>query len=304
MVVLDTAGKPQAGQAVELRGEQRHPDGDAPEDRRRFYAYDAQEQVRDLGRLCSGKTDARGLLTCDLDLAASGGVRLIAQTTDGGGRPAPPAARYGSAAAANSGSTRTTTTASTCCPKRRDLRPGETARLQVRMPFREATVLVTVEREGILDAASSRCAAAIRSSRCRSRSAPPALTRAEAASWAPTSHQRAGAARAGAAGAVVLVLRLGLALAAAVVERPRQEGPEWTAPTALVDLAKAGVQARRGGAAHRPDDHRLTVKVEPKTQYGVRQTARTGVQVLLPGRSGRWPAARCRSRRSTRGCWR
>src|SRR5262249_12959447 len=30
--------------------------------------------------------------------------------------------------------------------------PGETARLQVRMPFRAATALVTVEREGVVDA--------------------------------------------------------------------------------------------------------------------------------------------------------
>ena len=40
-------------------------------------------------------------------------------------------------------------TASTCCPRSARYEPGETARLQVRMPFREATALVTVEREGI-----------------------------------------------------------------------------------------------------------------------------------------------------------
>ena len=35
-------------------------------------------------------------------------------------------------------------------PERKRYEPGETARFQVRMPFREATVLVTVEREGVL----------------------------------------------------------------------------------------------------------------------------------------------------------
>jgi hypothetical protein len=35
-------------------------------------------------------------------------------------------------------------------PERRAYAPGETARLQVRMPFREATALVTLEREGVL----------------------------------------------------------------------------------------------------------------------------------------------------------
>ena len=38
-------------------------------------------------------------------------------------------------------------------PEKRRYEPGETARLQVRMPFREATALVTVEREGVLEAA-------------------------------------------------------------------------------------------------------------------------------------------------------
>ena len=37
-------------------------------------------------------------------------------------------------------------------PEQRRYEPGETARFQVRMPFREATALVTVEREGVLDA--------------------------------------------------------------------------------------------------------------------------------------------------------
>ncbi len=41
-------------------------------------------------------------------------------------------------------------TASISFPEKQRYEPGETARLQVRMPFREATVLVTVEREGVL----------------------------------------------------------------------------------------------------------------------------------------------------------
>src|SRR5262249_16711138 len=37
-------------------------------------------------------------------------------------------------------------------PERRRYQPGETARFQVRMPFREATALVTIDREGVGDA--------------------------------------------------------------------------------------------------------------------------------------------------------
>src|SRR5256885_2454204 len=35
-------------------------------------------------------------------------------------------------------------------PEKRSYEPGETARFQVRMPFRYATALVAVEREGIV----------------------------------------------------------------------------------------------------------------------------------------------------------
>jgi hypothetical protein len=36
-------------------------------------------------------------------------------------------------------------------PEKKSYQPGETARFQVRMPFRFATALVAVEREGIID---------------------------------------------------------------------------------------------------------------------------------------------------------
>ncbi len=36
-------------------------------------------------------------------------------------------------------------------PEKRAYRPGDTARFQVRMPFREATALVAVEREGVIE---------------------------------------------------------------------------------------------------------------------------------------------------------
>src|SRR4029450_10478379 len=36
-------------------------------------------------------------------------------------------------------------------PEKKRYEPGETAKFQLRMPFRKATVLVTVEREGVID---------------------------------------------------------------------------------------------------------------------------------------------------------
>ena len=37
-------------------------------------------------------------------------------------------------------------------PEKKRYEPGENAKFQVRMPFRNATVLVTVEREGVIEA--------------------------------------------------------------------------------------------------------------------------------------------------------
>ena len=101
--------------------------------------------------------------------------------------------------------------------------PGETARLQVRMPFRAATALVTVEREGVLDALRH----------ARSSGGEPRGRGAGPADYAPN------------------VVRLGAGRA-----RPRPKPDAACRPTARVDRAgrsrQAGVQAR-----HRRDPRRL-----------------------------------------------
>ena len=51
---------------------------------------------------------------------------------------------------ANGGLMLPTMTGLTCCRKKK-YEPGETAKFQVRMPFRNATALITVEREGIME---------------------------------------------------------------------------------------------------------------------------------------------------------
>ena len=51
---------------------------------------------------------------------------------------------------ANGGLMLLTMTGLTCCRKKK-YEPKETAKFQVRMPFRNATALITVEREGIIE---------------------------------------------------------------------------------------------------------------------------------------------------------
>lgn len=281
MVVLDTQGKPQAGQAVALRGEQRTSLTTRQKVVGGFYAYDSKEQVKDLGKLCSGKTDARGLLVCDLDVTSAGEIHLIAQATDSAGKRTESTASVWVSLGGELWFDQDNDDRIDLLPEQRDLKPGETARLQVRMPFREATVLVTVEREGVLDAK----VVTLRGSDPVIEVPIPKASAAGASSWAPNVYVSA------------LVLRgrirhvpwysffdWGWRAPTLWWNAWRHEGPEYQAPTAMVDLAKPafklGVAALRIGL----DEHRLDVKVTPaQPQYGVRQTAKATVQVLRGG---------------------
>lgn len=281
MVVLDTQGKPQAGQAVELHGEQRTSLTTRQKVVGGFYAYDSKEQVNDLGKLCSGKTDARGLLVCDLDVTSAGEVHLIAQATDAAGKRAESTASVWVSLGGELWFDQDNDDRIDLLPEKRDLKPGETARLQVRMPFREATVLVTVEREGVLEAKVVN----LRGSDPVIEVPIPKASAAGASSWAPNVYVSA------------LVLRgrirhvpwysffdWGWRSPTLWWNAWRHEGADYQPPTAMVDLAKPafklGVAALRVGL----DDHRLEVKVTPaQPQYGVRQTAKATVQVLRGG---------------------
>src|SRR5690606_24889556 len=51
-----------------------------------FYAYDHHTESRDLGTLCEGRTDARGILECDIALDDPGSIQLVANVQDEAGR--------------------------------------------------------------------------------------------------------------------------------------------------------------------------------------------------------------------------
>ena len=150
VLALDTAGKPLKGQQVAVRGRLVQVISTRKRMVGGFYAYDNRTQTQDLGQLCSGSTDARGLLLCDATLQTAGQVELIAQAKDGAGNAAQAAAsvwitRQGELWFAQDNDDRMDVLA-----EKKSYQPGETARLQVRMPFREATALVAVEREGVI----------------------------------------------------------------------------------------------------------------------------------------------------------
>jgi len=151
-VVVDDAGKPAAHIPVHVGifGRTRYAY------RKRlvggFYAYENIVETKSAGALCSGTTDDRGRINCETKPPITGEAILQATVTDD----------TGNSSSANSeiyipGDDRESFAVRDddridVLPEKPGYEPGDKARFQVRMPFAEATALVTVEREGILAA--------------------------------------------------------------------------------------------------------------------------------------------------------
>jgi uncharacterized protein YfaS (alpha-2-macroglobulin family) len=150
-LVLDVAGKPVAGVPVTVDLFQRVTSSH----RRRlvggFYAYENSSEIKRVAEACSGVTDARGLLLCDTRSPVDGDLILRARALDAQGRAAATHREIWVAGDGEHWFAGADHDRIDLLPAEKRYEPGQTASFQVRSPFRRATVLVTVEREGILD---------------------------------------------------------------------------------------------------------------------------------------------------------
>ena len=274
-LALDTAGKPLKGQAVEVRGRVAQTITTRKRMVGGFYAYDNRVEVKDLGALCSGSTDDRGLLLCEAAIESAGQVDLIANAKDAAGNKAQAATslwvtRQGEIWFAQDNDDRIDV-----LPEKKRYEPGETARLQVRMPFREATALVAVEREGVIDTRLVTL-----------RGDDPTIELKVNAAWGPNVFVSVFALR----GRIREVpwysfFTWGWREPVNWVRSFWYEGREYEAPTAMVDLSKPafklGVAALKIGIAA----HELQVSVTPdQPQYAVRQKAIARIKVTQAGK--------------------
>ncbi len=150
VVVVDLDGKPQAHQAVKAALYQVQSFSYRKRLIGGFYAYETTRETKRLPAACQGETDAQGLLICDVAPGVAGEILVRAETVDAAGH----------AVGANTSIWvvdqdswwfgGTSGDRMDVLPERKSYEAGETAHLQVRMPFREATALVTVEREGVI----------------------------------------------------------------------------------------------------------------------------------------------------------
>ncbi|MEF7615215.1 MG2 domain-containing protein [Aquincola sp. MAHUQ-54] len=283
-VALDTAGRPLAGRTVEVAGRRTQWISSRKRLVGGFYAYDQRREVKALGTLCTGRSDARGLVLCEATLAEAGEVELVASAKDDAGRTAQAATSVWITGQGEFWFAQDNDDRIDLLPEQRSVAPGGTARLQVRMPFREATALVAVEREGVLHTQ----VVALRGAEPVIEVPIPRGAAAggdEAGSWAPNVYVSVLALR----GRLREVpwysfFRWGWRAPVDWWRAYRHEAPDWRPPAAMVDLAKPAYKFGATQLQVGLDAHRLDVQVSAdQPQYQVRQTAKVKVRVTQGG---------------------
>ncbi|MFB5651583.1 alpha-2-macroglobulin [Leptospira wolffii] len=146
VIVVDSSGSPVPGKSVKVKGwgvryishRKRIVGG--------YYAYDHRLEKKDLGEVCSGSTDSLGRLDCQGAVSQAGQIYLEARV-EGEESYAHTSVWVVNEKDLWFGST--DHDRMDLIPEKKKYEPGDTAKFQVRMPFKAATALVTVEREGV-----------------------------------------------------------------------------------------------------------------------------------------------------------
>ncbi|HSV54988.1 MAG TPA: MG2 domain-containing protein, partial [Burkholderiaceae bacterium] len=272
-LALDLAGKPAPETALEVKAVARIVSSSRKRMVGGFYTYDNKTEIKDLGTVCSGKSDARGLLLCETSLREPGEVELVVTAKDKDGNSIQAASsvwvtRQGELWFGGENHDRID-----LLPEKKSYQPGETAKFQVRMPFRFATALVAVEREGVIETQVMQL-----------NGQDPTVSLQIKEGWGPNVYVS------------VLAVRGRLRDVAWYsfftwgFKAPREwwtafwyEGREYVAPTALVDLSKPAFRLGLAEIRVGTKAHQLEVKVAAdKESYPVRGKALVTVNVKLP----------------------
>jgi len=152
VAVLDTAGRPVSGAEVNVDVFERKNYSHRKRLIGGFYAYETSIETKKIGSICTGKTAADGLLICESRPPVSGNIILQAQSQDPEGRKTIANRDVWVADRDDWWFDVHDSDRIDLIAEKKRYEPGQRARFQVRMPFREATILVTAEREGVLDA--------------------------------------------------------------------------------------------------------------------------------------------------------
>lgn len=266
-VALDTNGKPIANQAISVALYSRQ----ILTARRRliggFYAYDNRMKTTKLAQTCSATTDAQGLATCKLDPGISGEVYAVATTKDANGNEARATQSVWLAGKDDWWFGGDNGDRMDVIAEQLSYKAGDTARFQVRMPFRQATALVTVEREGVLASYVTELSGT-----------DPVVEVKMPGSYAPDVFVSVMVVRGRTESGFWTWLH-GVARSVGLASDP----PEGQEPTALVDLAKPSYRIGIAKVKVGWEAHTLNVAVKAdRTRYAARDVAQVDVQVKTP----------------------
>jgi len=266
MLALDLANKPVRGQRIDVQLFSRETYSYRKRLIGGFYAYDNSRETKQLGGGCSGSTDDKGLLKCTIDAGASGEVIALATATDAAGHVSRATQSLWLAGdddwwfGGDNGDRMDVVAEAPEYPA------GGVAKFQVRMPFREATALVSVLRDGVIDSFVTTLSGK-----------DPGVAVQLKRGYAPDVYVSVLAVRGRVAG-----WRLWLADLARRWDLPWLSR-DAAAPTALVDLAKPSYRFGMAKVRVGWDHHRLGVRVTSDSPtYAVRKVATTTVQVTPP----------------------
>lgn len=265
VAALDLDGKAIAGQSVHVQLYTR----EILSARRRliggFYAFDNSAKTTKIDAQCSATTDAHGMADCRLDPGVSGEVIAVATTTDAQGNEARAVTSVYLAGDDDWWFGGDNGDRMDIVPDAKSYHAGDIAHVQVRMPFRSATALVTVEREGVLSSFVTNISGK-----------DPVVDVPLAGSYAPDVFISVMAVRGRIAG-----WRIWLADFARKWHLPFFQ--EAAYPTATVDLAKPSYRIGIAKVRVGWEAHQLHVAVHAEREtYHVRDQAQVGVRVVGP----------------------
>ena len=121
-----------------------------------FYSYKSTTELVEAGFHCQGKTDAQGILTCEGKPPVEGEIILQAEVRDSAGNISTAYTETSIYGREDRWFEMGDDDRIDLVPEKKQYEPGEKARFQVKMPFREATALITIEREGVIDTSIQR----------------------------------------------------------------------------------------------------------------------------------------------------
>ncbi|MCP3730455.1 MG2 domain-containing protein [Sphingomonas sp. MG17] len=265
-VALDTAGKPIKGQRINVAVYSR----EILTARRRliggFYAYENNMRTTKLSASCSATTDELGLAQCQVDPGASGEVYAVASTADAQGNTAYAQTSVWLAGEDDWWFGGDNGDRMDVVPEKQDYASTDTARFQVRMPFREATALVTVEREGVLSSFVTTLSGDN-----------PVVEVPLKGVYAPDVYVSVMAVRGRIGGWKLWWADLARKWGLPFFSR------EGASPTATVDLAKPSFRLGIAKVKVGWEGHRMAVSVKAdRERYAARETAKVALQVKNP----------------------